>query len=223
LENLLQSQNMIKENKIVHASTEPSTKVKQDIYDAVNFLMYSEYEKLPNWFVKKDLNYERFSSTMGFNALYYTSNEVPQENPLYSMLVSNTGVEDISDYQWAISGVRMGMGQYGNSNFQGKKGNYTINWTPGSKGGAFPVLEIKRDGNVVLTENFNEYTKDLLEKYPLGTGKETPVDQKDMSYTIENGELKVLIVFDYIEFSKTKEGGEMNYGVSTRGIYIKEK
>ncbi len=223
LENLLTSQGMIQGNKIVHATTEPSNKVKQDIYDAVSFLLYSEYKKTPEWFVRKDLNYERYSDTMGFNIQYYTNNEVPQENPLYSMLVSNNEVEDISDYQWVISGVRMGMGQYGNSEFKGNKGSYTINWNPGTKGGTFPILEIKRDGVVVLTEDFSGYTKTILEKYPLGTGKETPVDQKDMTYTIENGELKVLMIFDYIEMSKIKEGGEMNYGVSTRGIYIKEK
>ena len=66
LEDLFESQDMLKENKIVPAKNQPDEATKQDITDAIIYLAYASDADLPKWFNREWRNNDTFKSELGF-------------------------------------------------------------------------------------------------------------------------------------------------------------
>ncbi len=224
LETLLVSEEMLVDDQLIAAATEPTLEVRESITDAVDYLAYTESSKLPAWFDIALRDSLTFKKTFGFDKVF------PKEDDnggptdvLGTSLYLGAQAIDIGDYRWAFNPQE----QYGEGqNFitvDGEKGTYKIYWTTTSKDG-IPVLEIQLNDQVIINKDMNDFIDVITKKFPPGKiSGSNQAEFEDMSLQLESDEVKVLLVFNNVEINIDPKNDAINYFINLNSLYMVEK
>jgi len=222
LENLLLSQEMLVDNKIVPATTEPEQTVREYITDAVDYLANSESEKLPSWFDKSLRNGETFKTTLGFKQTYPITEGYESVNYTSTLLYLPHQAIDVSGYRWAVSM----QDYYGKGNesvtLKGDRGKYEIYWMVNPPYG-IPSLKVLLDDKVIIEQDMNDYLDKISKKFLPGNEQpmEAPLD--DMSLKLETSEISIMLIFSNVEISVDPQSDTISYGINLYSMYLNEK
>ncbi|MPM13505.1 hypothetical protein SDC9_59862 [bioreactor metagenome] len=223
LQNLLVSQNMLREGVITPATAEPEESVRVAITDATNYLAYAQDAKLPGWFDKTLAQSNVFKAKFGFEQTWAAGegNGTTPGQYIGTYLYLPAGAVNISGYRWAVSFQNEYKNEQGSVTVSGDRGTYTIDWTaPG--GWTIPSLKLSLDDRVILEQSLKDYIDALSEKYPPGQSGSTAAALEDMSLRVETQEAAVLLVFSNVEFSVDTSSDTFNYWVVLKGLYLRE-
>ena len=221
LERLLTSQNILDENQLMPATTEPVEEVRIAITDAVEFLAYSENAKLPDWFDQDLIQSDVFLDKLGFEK---TWPKFEPDGPGQTMGISvylESGPVPILGYQWAINPDSFYRDNGKPVTVEGEQGTYRVHWIHDGKSG-IPVLKIEMDDVVILEKDMNEFLDHITEKYSSGTNLPVEAPLEDMSLELDTPNLSILVVMDNVEIHVNPTADKIDYWMSLRAIYIKE-
>lgn len=217
LEKLLTSQNMLQDNKIVPAMTQPDKTTREAMTDSVDFLINLPNVNYPQWIDKAALS-SSFNSVMGF-ARTFPDND--PNNPGISTgtyLALEPQVIDISSYQWELGSTGYPEMTSNLTEFVGNKGKYELQWG-GTDKGNLTTLKILKDGITLNDIDFKPFFDQLAVKYSAGNEvKKIPIE--DMTIKLESSATNILIVFNNIEVRK-EDGVFYSYGI--RIMLLNEK
>ena len=224
LENLLVAQGMLTDNALTPAVSEPAESVRAQITDAVDYLANARDAKLPDWF-RQDLNEtDVFQTTLGFEKTWVVSDEAYPKPSKYlgtSLSLSPQAIR-IGDYTWAVNPNN----EYGKDDgpaiatVEGSRGMYQIDWTvPYSN---IPSLKILLDDRIILEQDLSDYADAISKKYPPGETEVIVAGLEDMSLQLETAEVRILLVFNYIEINADTTADTINYWFVLKDIYIRE-
>ncbi|MHC1719140.1 MAG: DUF4153 domain-containing protein [Clostridiaceae bacterium] len=226
LEQLLVSQDMLKDGNLVPAATEPDRAVRESITDAVDYLAYTSDAKLPGWFDKHLGENDVFKAKLGFEKIWPendNNNGGGYDNILSTYLYLPSAALDIGDYRWAISTMneKESQGKVSNT-IVGEKGTYEIYWSVTSENG-IPYLRILKDGKVIIDQDLKGYIDKISAKYPPGKAKSYKPELEDMCLRIETPEVNLLLVFNNVQINLDPQRDTINYWLSLDAIYVSEK
>jgi len=223
LETLLMSANMFDKGQIIPASEEVSSEAKEDITNAVLYITREEAPKLPEWFDPQLEEHAYFESTMGFEWTWPKMDYDSQDRRYGLNLQLSQGIVEIKGYDYAVSLNPRGYmsEERGAIDLTGHNDTYTIEWLVDRYSG-IPTLKIIAGEKVILKENLQGYLQTLTDKFPPGEEKQRMETIEDMSLTIENEQLKVLLVFRFIDINVDVEEDRINYYLDVDKLYIKE-
>ncbi|TJX15802.1 DUF4153 domain-containing protein [Tissierella creatinini] len=222
LENLLQSEGILQEEKLVPAIKEPDQEVRESITDSVIFLANSEDVRLPDWFDKDLINQNTFKTTLGFNQTYPEYDYEDMGGYIGTSLILSQEVIDISEYRWGISMQNGYQKEEGFISFEGNRGLYKIYLNAYTKEG-IPSLTISLNDKEILGLDMGEYLDDLLEKYPPGKSQPIYVPIEDMSLKLESPEIEVMLVLGNVDINVDPQRDDINYWINMNALYIREK
>ncbi len=224
LESLLVAENMLQNGKLVPAKKEPSEKVRAAITDAVDYLVFANDVKLPDWLSREDAAYENFEKTFGFERAWFALEpEFPDRMHFAISLGAGGGALDISEYDVSLNAQLMTDAKFAEFlEYTGKRGKYTLRITNanGSKGP--PVFEVTLDDKLILQKDLSDFVADLEDKYA-GVKYESGAPLEDMSLRLESPEIKVMLVFESIETGKDPKAGADFYFIFVKNIFLAEK
>ncbi len=222
LENLLISQNMLKDNEIVPAATEPEEKVRESITDSVNYLASAPDAKLPVWFDRKLNDSQVFKSKLGFDQTWPKPDVTPGPGGyLSTSLQLPVQAIDITGYRWAVTMGPSAEKGRSTAAVQGTKGTYQIYWTMNPPG--VPTVKITLNDQVILEQDMNDYIDRITQKYPPSAEPTQRGTIEDLSLKLETPELSVLLVFNNIDINVDVRNDQINYWFNLNAIYLNEK
>lgn len=224
LEQLLISEDMFDGEQIIPADDHVSLEFKEDITDAVLFIVNEEEAKLPKWVDGRLSDRSFFESTMGFEwalakEVYYNASRAFS---LYLELSDE--VLDISTYDFAIS-LSSRVHQQAPLRLievTGKKGQYELEWRIDQHTG-IPNLRILESKRVLVENDFSDFLETLEKTYQPGHEKERIESILDMSLSTENERLAILLVFKHINITVDVENDKITYYFEVDKLYIREK
>lgn len=222
LERILMTQDMLQNNKIVPAKTEPSLAVREDITEAVDFLIYEESRQTPAWLDTSSIQQGSFKSIFGFERVFPNQDPAQKDDFQYTMLNLEPQAIDVSAYQWELTALQTAEKYNEKIVFAGLKGEYTISWTS-TPPSDLPNIEVLLNNKSIIKGDLSQYMESLIQKYPLGSSENPPANLTDMTYRIESEDLELILVFNQIRISSRANSGERYYGVSLQAIYLNEK
>jgi hypothetical protein len=227
LENLLESQGMLEDGKLIAAKAEPEKNVRESITDAVSYLAGSNEARLPSWFERDLQNSNTFKNKMGFEQIWPQPDDFYEGSPSFYMSTSlylKQMAVDVSNYNWAVSFQDYyEKTQNGAITIEGKKGTYDIYWTY-TPPDNLPNLTIMLDGRTIIEDDMNTYIDKITEKYPPGNMESSQaVSIEDMSIKFETPEAEVMIVFRDLSISLDTREDRINYWINPDALYIREK
>lgn len=227
LENLLVSEDILRDGQLVPAAQEPERSVREAITDSVTFLAYAENARLPEWFDNELGQPAAFRDQLGFEQIWPEPEEYfgegPQEIMNVALMLPN-GVFEIEDYRWAIK-LQNYEGKYpgdATAVVEGDRGTYKINWIVDPISG-MPALEIRLNDQLILDENLRAYFDRISESYDLGQRNYNEGTLEEMSHKFESSEVEVLLVFGNIDFSVNVKEDQMHYWINLDTMYMREK
>jgi hypothetical protein len=227
LENLLESQGMLEDGKLIPAKAEPEKNVRESITDAVSYLAGTSEARLPSWFERDLQNSNTFKSKMGFEQIWPQPDDFYEGSPGFYMSTSlylKQMAVDVSNYNWAVSFQDYyEKTQDGGITIEGKKGTYDIYWTY-TPPDNLPNLTVMLDGKTIIEDDMNTYIDKITEKYPPGNmDSSQAVSIEDMSIKFETPEVEVMIVFRDLSISLDTREDRINYWINPDAMYIREK
>ena len=199
LEQLLTKENMLRDNKIIPATTTPDQSTRVAMTDSVDFLINLQNVTYPQWLDKEALALS-FDQVMGFPRTF--PNEDPNNpiNPTGIYLSLEPGVIDISGYQWELGSSLYPDFRANLIKFTGNKGKYEFQWT-GQEKGNLTNLTASKDGIAFNEVDLKPFFDQLAVKYASGSeAKNIPLS--DMSIKFESSQGDLLIIFNNIEVRK---------------------
>ena len=224
LEGLLSGQNMLNDNVLTPATSEPEESVRIAITDAVAFISNTENAKLPIWFDKGLNESSTFEARLGFKPAWEKpseSNEImPQESYGVFLYLPSEAI-NISDYDWIISPQNNYKKTQDEVTVDGEKGVYHIFWTTDINTGK-PSLKISLNDRVIIENSLNDYIDSLVQQYPPSQPEPREAAIEDMSLRFETPEIDALLLFNYIEISVDTNNDVISYWLDLEGLYIKE-
>lgn len=227
LENLLESQGMLEDGKLIAAKDEPEKNVRESITDAVSYLAGTNEAKLPSWFERDLQNSNTFKLKMGFEQIWPQPDDFYEGSPGFYMSTSlylKQMAVDVSNYNWAVSFQDYyEKTQDGGITIEGKKGTYDIYWTY-TPPDNLPNLTVMLGGKTIIEDDMNTYIDKITEKYPPGNMESSQaVSIEDMSIKFETPEVEVMIVFRDMSISLDTREDRINYWINPDAMYIREK
>lgn len=222
LENILSSEQMLQDDKIVPAKSLPAQATRETITDAVDFLIYAENSGSPVWLDKTGLKLDSFQKTFGFDRVFPDQDPNVNGDYKYTMLYLDPQIIDVSAYQWELTSLQSSEKYFETTSFTGDNGEYAISWSYDGPSG-LPNLEITLDGKSILKDNLKSYLDSVVEKYPLASNKSASVTLEDMTYKIEVPEISLTLIFNRVEINTNSEAGDLYYNVGLQAIYLNEK
>lgn len=226
LEDLLQSQGMLENDRIIPAKEEPEKEVREKITDAVSFLTSHQNKKLPAWFDKDLMNSSKFSAIMGFNQTWPEPDDYYGEMPgdyMSTNLYLEPSAVDISGYKWAVNlqdYSEKGTGE--GIRLDGDRGTYEIYWKINQQNN-IPSLEITLDDRTIIENDMNDYVDRITSKYPPQNLKYSRATLEDMSLELECPEISVLLVFRNFDINVNTREDYISYFLYLEAMYIREK
>ena len=208
LQTVLLKNDMIIEGQIRNAPPGISLTDRQTITDAALFLMDDEYESIRKapWLENSLAAFPTFRHLFGFEPEYegYTPDDrIYKEINLFSP----GGTVDITGYAYStISAV----GFDRPVTINGRNGEYEISLRNMNRSGT-PTVLIIRDGQTVMSRSMTAYIDELVIKYEDSAEKGQQPDIDDMTLVLEQGGLKVLIVFQNITIQISSNGEKSTY------------
>ncbi|MZQ97734.1 MAG: DUF4153 domain-containing protein [Acidaminobacter sp.] len=227
LENLLVSENILKDGTLVPATQEPERSVREAITDSVTFLAYAENANLPAWFSDELGQPNNFKTQLGFEQIWPDPEdyfgEAPQEVMGVSLMLAN-GAFEIEDYRWAVKLQNYEGKEPGSAEtvVEGDRGTYKINWIVDTVSG-MPTLEIRLNDQVILEESMHAYFDRISGSYELGPRPYNEGTLEEMSHKLESPEIEVLLVFNNIDFNVNVKEDQMHYWINLDMMYMREK
>lgn len=222
LENLLISEQMLENDRLIPAATEPKKSVRVAITDAVNYLAYAEDARLPSWFDRELKDRAVFNKKLGFEQTWASldGTSVPGQY-LGTYLHLTSQAINISDYRWAVNPQNDYKDGQTYVTVSGDKGIYKIYWTTAS-GSGIPSLKILLNEQVILEKDMGDYISALSEKYPPSQAGNVEATLADMSLTLKTSELDVLLVFNNIQINVDTSSGVTSYYLDLKNMFLKE-
>jgi len=227
LENLLVSENILRDGMLVPAAQEPDRSVREAITDSVTFLAYAENANLPAWFSDELGQPDKFRTQLGFEQIWPDPEdyfgEAPQEVMGVSLMLAN-GAFEIEDYRWAVKLQNYEGKEPGSAEtvVEGDRGTYKINWIVNTVSG-MPTLEIMLNDQVILEESMRAYFDRISGNYELGPRPYNQGTLEEMSHKLETPEIEVLLVFNNIDFNVNVKEDQMHYWINLDMMYMREK
>lgn len=222
LDHLLVEQSILQNGKLVAAVSEPDKKTREAITDAVNFLAYANSNKLPVWFDTTLSDSNVFKNKLGFEPAYSTVGpDFPPSVYLSTSLTLPNEALDVSEYRWAILMQPVGK-DTSTASMTGNRGNYLIQWNVNSKTG-IPDLSVMLNENLILENTMNEYLDRLMLAYPPSQSEIVIPTLADMCVALETPEVKILMVFRYININVDVSTDVITYWLEISTIYLSEK
>ncbi len=218
---VLNKNDMLVDKKIKTAPSGISKEDKIAITDATFFLLQDEDISLPAWFSGSMDASKSFQTVFGFGPTYSDDrNNNYYDDYQYTNLFLPDGSYPVSDYDYAISVGNFNSGWP--KTIKGTKGSYSINVAANDTAGA-PGISVTLDGKTVLEKDLNEWLSSLNEKYKGSSGKEPgTIAYEDMLLKLEQGSLKLLVVFNQIEISTKTSTQEKTFSLLVGNIYLAE-
>lgn len=225
LEQLLISQGMFKEGKILSAATEPELTIRESITDAVEYLATARDAKLPDWFDKDLGNNEVFISKLGFEKVWAKPDDIFDNGPggyLATSIFLPTEAIDINSYDWALN--LQGDFQKGQEyvEIDGDNGVYRVYWITNKLDG-IPTLQIVLNGDEIMNYDMNDFIDALSKKFPPVKGEPYEGTFMDMSVELTSTQADVLLVFSNIEINADPQADQINYWINLDAMYLNEK
>ncbi|HZK61645.1 MAG TPA: hypothetical protein VFC41_06170 [Anaerovoracaceae bacterium] len=223
LETLLISEEMLVDDKLVAAVTEPELAVREAITDSVDYLANADSAKLPVWFNKDFRDSLTFKKTFGFDQVFPKVDITgPPSGYMGTSLYLKAEAIDIGEYRWVVNPQDEYQKESNSITVDGDKGTYKIYWNTTSKDG-IPVLEIQLNDKVIINKDMNEYIDVISEKFPPGNTGPIQADLDDLSLKLESDEINVLLVFSNVEINIDPSNDIINYGINLDSLYMAEK
>lgn len=220
---ILISEGILVDGKLVAAAAEPEKEVREQITEAVSYLGYAQGAKLPDWFDKTLRDGTIFRTKLGFEQTW------PNQEPflggggyLSSYLEPRPGNVNIEGYQWAVNFMTEASKGQGSVELAGTKGTYLISWMPNAVDNV-PVLIIRQGEQVILKEDLHKYLSEMAKKYPPdnnGASKQVPLEEMILELT--SPELNVKMVFYNISINVDPQQDRIYYGISPGMLYLRE-
>ncbi len=223
LENLLVSQGMLENDRLIPAADEPELDVRESITDAVSYIANTEDAKLPIWFDDRLDQSDVFKTKLGFEQAWPKSDDHNgSPGNLYTSLILIPEAIDISDYQWEIDLQEADIKGSKATTVISDKGLYQLDWMTNPPNG-IPTLKILLNDAVILEQDMNDYIDQIAEKYPPGISETKEATLKDMSLILETQEVTALLIFNHIDIYVDPQGDDINYWLNLKAVYLKEK
>lgn len=223
LEQILISEGILVDGKLVAVTKEPDKQVREQITGAVNYLGYAQDARLPAWFDKTLRDGTIFRSKLGFEQTWpEQDNYFGGGGYLGAYLEPRPGNVDIAGYQWAVNFMSESAKGQGSVEVTGAKGTYLISWVPGGVDNV-PTLTIRQGEQIILKEDLHKYLSAMAEKYPPdnnGAPKSVPLE--DMTLELSTPELSVKMVFNFVSINVDPQQDRIYYGISPGMLYVKE-
>lgn len=224
LETLLMEKNMLQAGKITPADETPDQTVREAITDAVDYLVYAEDAKLPEWLSRDLTSGDSFRIVMGFDKTWpeYDNQFGGQGDFLSTRVFLPPMAFDIEGYKWTINTQSFNGVEKEWISLDGKRGEYRFYWKTSNPSG-IPTLKVTLNDAVLLETQFDAFIDHIAETYPNNQNKGTVGTFEDMSVVFETPELKVLVVFRSVELSVYPREDVLNYWLDVNAIYVIEK
>ncbi|SHG77811.1 protein of unknown function [Thermosyntropha lipolytica DSM 11003] len=224
LESLLVSQGMLTDGKLVAAVKEPELAVREAITDALVFLVSSSEAELPPWLDRNLINPETFKTKLGFEQAWPQISGQDRGIPYPAIVLQRPlGAVDISQYKWAVTVLEGYDLTSKPATVESERGLYRIYWLVNPPYG-LPTLRIVLNDKEILKEDMKDYIKHIIKKYPPDENNyPRTVSMEDMSVVFTTQEIKVLLVFDYVEISVDPQKDIFHYSINPHVIYLQEK
>lgn len=219
LENILNQEGMLSADNIVPGPADLDVETKELITDAVYFLEGADQAKLPVWFGDGLSNYNVFQEKFGFEPMWPDEdNSGGSYEGIYLFL--DGGNADIKDYLWAIRPTIDGTRQ--TAYLETDRGLYSFAYTISTVNKA-PVLNVELDGKVILQASMENHFEKLQGKYSTKDRQSKETSFEDMSFKVENQDIKLLLVFSYVSINTNTSNGRVDYYTEINTIYMKEE
>jgi hypothetical protein len=223
LEKILVKEDILVNNQLIPATTEPELTVRESITDAVGFLAYAEDAELPVWFDEDLGESDVFKSKFGFEQAW-PKTDFEGENRGYmglSLMMPSEAI-DISGYEWMLT-IREEYRQNSESvTLETNKGTYEFYWNNNLPNG-IPSLKVILNDSVIMEQDMNEYLDRLQEIHPLGQNQPANANIEDMTYTLENQDIELLLIFNNVDINVDTRNDYINYWLNLHAIYLHEK
>ena len=222
LSTILIEQEILVDEAIVPATSEPDENIRIDITLSVDYLSGVEDARLPDWFVN-DLNSSTvFQETFGFSQTWPADEGYPLEPVSYPYisLVLDQQIISIDEYQWAID-FNIYYQDEQTVYLEGERGKYTISWQTPDDSNGVPQLKISLAGQEKIVLDIEAYLSALSEKYPQ-SGETLHADLDDMSILLTSEELEIWLIFSRIEIEESTNGEDNYYWVEPLALYLQE-
>lgn len=210
LENILEEENMLVDNKIKSSKENLAKLKKLQISKAVDQIDNSGKKARPEWFKDNLSDYQVFLDTFGFEKRLYE--DVEQPPSMYSSYTLDNAIIDISDYSKAL--VTRG----DNYEFTINNNDYNLNII--NQRNLIPKIIVKENQEKIIETDLEKTINNLKEKYPFeDNNSNVQVNIEDMSLTLKSDNLEILIVFEMID--NIQDSNNDDYFLQIFGIYIK--
>jgi len=221
LEKLLVSQNMLTENTLTPAKTEPDESVKLAVTDAVYYLIYQDEANLPSWLDTVAINERSFKEVFGFEQVWeQTQGSETPGVPIQNIYLSlSSSVMPINDYDWVVRFQKYGTESI---QFTGNNGDYEVDWVMASETKA-PSIRISLNQQVMSEQSLDDYFKGLINQYGLNAKNAVDGTLDNMSIAFETDSFNALLVLNSAEYSLNLSTDEVYYWVEPYALYISEK
>lgn len=219
LEQMLEEKRMFVDGEIRAGQEDLSQDEKIAMTDTVLFLARSDGQRLPDWFDKKLAEPAVFEEKLGFEQ---TWEKADYEDNLYKgiYLIKPSGLLEVASYDWAW-GVEDSK-QTEELQVKGQRGTYTLRWMAGYDK-EIPKLEVDFEDETILSKSMNSYLDDLIKKYPLGKANNPEPPLSDMMVSYETDQVRLLLVFRYVNISLSVQSDDLSYWMELDTIYMEEK
>ncbi|MBN2797276.1 MAG: DUF4153 domain-containing protein [Clostridia bacterium] len=222
LEETLIAQEMLVEGVLQPANHEISLEDKEMITDAAMFLIGTQ--EAPSYLSQIMFNPTEFKKSFGFEPTYSEMDEVWFGNGNKGLTLELTvNVISSSDYDFILLPAypyREGMEDF--SKGAVKEGEYKLlmlikdDNSPG-------LIQVVNAQGIVMEVNMSDYYNKLLNKYPLKAKWQREQVFEDLVLRAENDDLKLMVVFRYLEISMDPQGDQMYYYADVLMGLLKEK
>lgn len=220
LTTLLTDENILQNDELVPATSEPDLIVREDITDAVVYLAGFPADQLPSWFDPDMERSDIFKEKLGFEQAWRTENEGGGGDSFVTSVSLSSSAIDISDYQWSAVFNTMDSSGDNAVTIKGENGTYDIYWIVDANNG-MPTLKIVLDGDVIVEESLASYVEQITKTFSGDKGDQGTVD--DMSLKIETEQIDALLVFQYIEGYIGPDEYNTYYNLDLNAVYLNEK
>lgn len=224
LENLLESNQMLKDGMIVQGENVSDTD-KIAITDSVEFLSWTREIKMPSWF-DRSYGYDNdFIDTFGFEKKRSDDSDIKfpsDKQGLGIFLQLSSEALKIDGYNWVAhpSYVDSKDGSL-TTEINGNTGKYTFRWLD-DRGHDLPIIQLFRDGEKIYEGNIKDYTDRIISKYKNGVTMES-ASIDDMQIDISTDYVDVKILFGSVNIDIDPANDEINRWIDVRSVYFKEK
>lgn len=219
LETRLTQANMLINHTLVPTTDELTIETRQYITETIYELAYTEDYELPTWWNDDFIIDATFKESFGFDPIYYYQNDYVKSETQFTSIWAKNKPSIISDYDYAITSGAFYKIETESILILHQGIQYELIWK--TENAKIPTLEIFKGSERILSQSMESFIESLSKKYPPGIDSRIEVNQEDIQYQIENEQLKILLVFNNVEFQTNIREDIVSYWLGVEAIYLK--